>query len=63
MKNIIYCNPLPLPDYPRGRSPITEKEKAHTGMWLQEERRDFLETVDSNAIYTVFGVRRLATVS
>jgi hypothetical protein len=35
-----FCNPLPLPDYPRGVFP-TPGQKRSSMFWLENERRDF----------------------
>jgi xylan 1,4-beta-xylosidase len=51
MTSKIYCNPLPLPDYPRGRGSFDQKEKPNNHLWLQEENRDFRETADPSVIY------------
>ena len=42
-----YCNPLPLPDYPRGRF---SHNKDETG-WRCEERPDFRELADPSVLY------------
>ena len=42
-----YCNPLPLPDYPRGRF---SGDKQDNG-WRCEERLDFRELADPSVLY------------
>ena len=51
MTNKLYCNPIPLPDYPRGRGSRDEKSKPNLNLWLQDEPRDFRETADPSVIY------------
>ncbi len=46
--NQTYCNPLPLPDYPRGGRSY-KKEKS--GGWFHKKRRDFRETADPSVLY------------
>ena len=43
-----YCNPLPLPDYPRG---MLSHDKTRSWGWLRRERMDFRETADPSVIY------------
>ena len=43
-----YCNPLPLPDYPRGYGSM---DKAHGDKWPHKVRRDFRETADPTVVY------------
>ncbi len=43
-----YCNPLSLPNYPRGRYTFAPDE--HIG-WIGEGRRDFRETADPTVLY------------
>ena len=50
MKNpLTYCNPIPLPDYPRGRSCVNKKP----GAWgfRHPQARDFRETADPSVIF------------
>lgn len=44
-----YCNPLVLPDYPRGRSSIGKKPG--TFGFLQDPPRDYRETADPSVLY------------
>lgn len=44
------CNPIPLPDYPRGRS-CTATRNAGSSSWLQTEAHDFRETADPSVLY------------
>ncbi len=44
-----YCNPLPLPDYPRGMS--TYGKEQDTSWWRRSGRRDFRETADPSVLY------------
>lgn len=46
--NLLYCNPLPLPDYPRGRF-CDNKDQA--GGWTQPYRPDFRELADPTVLY------------
>ena len=46
--NQTYCNPLPLPDYPRGAASL-KKSKAYG--WMHPFRVDFRETADPTVIY------------
>ncbi len=43
------CNPMPLPDYPRGRCSIGAK--ALDSAWLHGETHDFRETADPSVLY------------
>ncbi len=43
------CNPIPLPDYPRGRTSIGAK--AGDFGWLHDEVHDFRETADPSVLY------------
>jgi hypothetical protein len=43
-----YCNPLSLPDYPRGMSTY---EASTWGGWIGLEKRDFRETADPSVLY------------
>jgi xylan 1,4-beta-xylosidase len=50
----IYCNPLPLPDYPIGRAAqnITNGEALdNSGGWLLEHKEQFRELADPTAIW------------
>ena len=51
MTKRLYCNPLPLPQYPRGRCSIDQKEKPNHHLWLQQAPRDFRETADPSVIF------------
>ncbi len=44
-----YCNPLPLPDYPRGRCSLDKKNSDYG--WLHPVRRDFREMADPSVIF------------
>ncbi|MDX9975786.1 MAG: family 43 glycosylhydrolase, partial [FCB group bacterium] len=46
---LTYCNPLVLPDYPRGRSSIDKTPD--TFGYLQDPPRDFRETADPSVLY------------
>lgn len=46
----MYCNPIPLPDYPRGRA-CRGKKDASGWLWKQPEARDFRETADPSVLY------------
>lgn len=43
------CNPIPLPDYPRGRSSLDGK--AGSFGWLQDAHGDFRETADPTVLF------------
>ncbi len=43
------CNPIPLPDYPRGRLSIPGA--AVDSLWLQDRPSDFRETADPSVLY------------
>lgn len=43
-----YCNPLPLPDYPRGR---LSANKANEWGWMHRDHHDFRETADPSVLY------------
>ncbi|MEM7626443.1 MAG: family 43 glycosylhydrolase [Planctomycetota bacterium] len=45
-----YCNPLPLPNYPRGRYADGSHDAEYDG-WRTGVRRDFRETADPSVIY------------
>ncbi len=49
MKHLSYCNPLPLPDYPRGR--FSRAAHRHGNLWMRSQRRDFRETADPSVLY------------
>ncbi len=44
-----YCNPLPLPNYPRGMA--TLPQGAAMGGWIGPRRHDFRETADPSVLY------------
>src|SRR5210317_2150440 len=50
MTDPIYCNPIPLPDYPRGRQCHGER-KVSNHLWMHPVARDFRETADPSVIY------------
>jgi hypothetical protein len=45
---LTYCNPLPLPDYPRGYG---SRNKKAGDKWPHKVRRDFRETADPTVVY------------
>jgi len=45
-----YCNPLPLPNYPRGRYAAVNHDAEYDG-WRSGVKRDFRETADPSVIY------------
>lgn len=46
-----YCNPLPIPEYPRGKYTFgAHRDPANWG-WLQREPRDFRELADPSVIF------------
>lgn len=46
-----YCNPLPIPDYPRGNYTHGTHREAHAWGWLQSEPRDFRELADPTVLW------------
>lgn len=46
----IYCNPIPLPDYPRGVQCYGDRKPANP-LWKHPVPRDFRETADPSVIY------------
>lgn len=50
MHDLIYCNPIPLPDYPRGIQCHGER-KVSNHLWKHPVARDFRETADPSVIY------------
>ncbi len=48
-QQLTYCNPLPLPDYPRGR--MSFNKERNDLMWVAQPPRDFRETADPSVIY------------
>ena len=50
MNNRTYCNPLALPDYPRGKY-CRDKENKTYGWLNNGARRDFRETADPSVLY------------
>ncbi len=44
-----YCNPIPLPDYPRGRA--SYEKSGSSGQFRHDPPRDFRETADPTVIY------------
>ena len=49
--NTTYCNPLPLPDYPRGRCCVDKAKQPTDWGWLQPDRPDFRETADPTVLF------------
>ena len=47
-KSDIYCNPLPLPDYPRGKMSLNKEDKNYG--WVNE-KMDFREAADPSVIF------------
>ncbi|MEL7087777.1 MAG: family 43 glycosylhydrolase, partial [Planctomycetota bacterium] len=47
---LTYCNPLPLPNYPRGRYADGGHDAEYDG-WRTGVRRDFRETADPSVLY------------
>jgi len=45
-----YCNPIPLPDYPRGRQ-SRNKDRVAYGWMNRGQRRDFRETADPSVLF------------
>ena len=43
-----YCNPLPLPDYPRGN---LSRLREHCFGWESQRKQDFRETADPSVLY------------
>ena len=50
MSDRLYCNPIPLPDYPRGRA-CRGKRNPSGHLWMHPVARDFRETADPSVIY------------
>ncbi|EIP98363.1 beta-xylosidase [Opitutaceae bacterium TAV1] len=46
---LTWCNPLPLPDYPRGRN--THEKRTNNYGWLHPVRRDFREMADPTVLH------------
>ena len=46
-----YCNPLPLPDYPRGRESRRKHEPNSSGWLNNGVRRDFREMADPSVLF------------
>jgi hypothetical protein len=51
-----YCNPLPLPNYPRGVM-TTPQHKKKEMFWLRDDHNDFRETADPTVIWDEPGQR------
>lgn len=51
MEHSTYCNPLPLPDYPRGRESRRKHEPNSSGWLNNGARRDFREMADPSVLF------------